>query len=175
MNDAQMSQITFDIETLVNECQPETILQVGDETEAFTENYTAQKKLLNQTCSVTVISADSALAQLRQPQRFDVGVVANTLEFLDKDTAGQLIARLRDLHTDRFVVVVRMGAEWQQINSVWQTSDLLGFGMKLVGRYEVESKPVHLYKYDITTYKKTPEWLNASNWANPNMWGKFRW
>ncbi len=68
-----------------------------------------------------------------------------------------------------------MGELWEQTLSVWKTADLLGYGMKLVSRYDIDSKPVHLYKYDITTYKKKPEWLNPTNWANPELWDKFRW
>ena len=104
-----------------------------------------------------------------------LGVVSNTLEMLDKDRAGQLISRLRDLHTGRFMAVVKIGENWDQTRSTWQTSELFGYGMKLVNRYQSDSKPIHLYKYDIVTYKQKPEWLNPKDWANPALWGKFRW
>ncbi len=168
-------QIAFDIETLINECQPRSILIIGEKAETFIANYLAQKKVLNQECKVTFVSVEDALFSLREPLRFDVCIVADTLEFLDKERAGQLIAALRDLHTDRFVTVVRMGDQWEKIKSTWQTVDFLGYGMKLVNRYQVDNKPIHIYKYDILTYKKTPEWLNARNWANPQLWNKFRW
>ncbi|MFP4252452.1 MAG: DUF6231 family protein [Guyparkeria sp.] len=32
-----------------------------------------------------------------------------------------------------------------------------------------------MYLFDIETYKRTPDWLNARNWANPELWGKYRW
>ncbi len=32
-----------------------------------------------------------------------------------------------------------------------------------------------LYLFDIETYKHTPDWLNARHWANPELWGKYRW
>ena len=28
------------------------------------------------------------------------------------------------------------------------------------------------YVYNIGTYKKTPDWLNNENWANPELWEK---
>ena len=168
-------QIAFDIETLINECQPSSILTIGEQTQSFVTDYVAQKQSLNRKCTVTSISFQDALANLQETMRYDVGVVADTLEFLDKDQSGQLIARLRDLHTARFVLVVRIGDQWQHIKSVWQTVDLLGYGMKLVNRYNVDGKPIHIYKYDIATYKKTPEWLNSKNWANPQHWDRFRW
>jgi hypothetical protein len=30
-------------------------------------------------------------------------------------------------------------------------------------------------RFDIATYKSTPDWLSARNWANPEMWGRHRW
>ena len=168
-------QIGFDIETLINECQPASILVIGERAQGYIENYISQKKIIKQECSVTSISVDTALAQLKQHQRYDVGIVADAVEYLDKDQSGQLIASLRDLHTTRFVMVVRMGDKWDRLKSVWQTVDLLGYGMKLVNRYSFDDKPIHVYKYDISTYKKTPEWLNSKNWANPQLWDKFRW
>ncbi|MFO7808749.1 DUF6231 family protein [Guyparkeria sp.] len=32
-----------------------------------------------------------------------------------------------------------------------------------------------IYLFDIETYKRTPDWLNARHWANPELWGKYRW
>lgn len=169
------SQIGFDIETLINECQPSSILVIGANEKTYIANYIAQKKALHQQCTVTSISIKDALPYRQKPLRYDVGIVVDTLEYLDKEQSGQLIARLRDLHTDRFVIVVRIGDQWEHIKSIWQTVDLLGFGMKLVSRYHIDNKPIHVYKYDISTYKKTPEWLNAKNWANPELWSRFRW
>ncbi len=38
---------------------------------------------------------------------------------------------------------------------------------------QTTEEPVYLF--DIETYKRTPDWLNARNWANPEMWDKHRW
>lgn len=173
--DTPATQIGFDIETLITECQPASILVIGERAQGYIEDYVAQKKIINQDCSVTPMSVDMALSELKQKQPYDVGIVTDAVEYLDKDRSGQLIARLRDIHTARFLMVIRMGDKWDQLKSIWQTVDLLGFGMKLVNRYEFDDKPIHVYKYDISTYKKTPEWLNAKNWANPQLWDKFRW
>ena len=174
-NYSPVRQIGFDIDTLINECQPASILAIGERTQEYIGEYVAQKKVIHQECVVTSMPVDTALSQLKPQDRYDVGIVTDTLEFLDKDLSGQLIARLRDIHTTRFLIVVRMGDGWEQLKSVWQTVDLLSFGMKLVNRYEFDGKPIHIYKYDISTYKRTPEWLNSKNWANPQLWNKFRW
>ena len=34
---------------------------------------------------------------------------------------------------------------------------------------------IPLYQYDIESYKDTPDWLNPRNWANPELWDKYRW
>lgn len=169
-------QIAFDVETLINECQPHSILTIGNKAETFIADYVAQKKQLNQECAVTSLDADDALSILQKAAaRYEAAIVVDALEFMDKEQAGQLIARLRDLQADRFIAIVRMGDQWKQTKSTWQTVDLLGYGMKLVNRHHTGAKPVHIYKYDIATYKKTPEWLNARNWANPKLWDRFRW
>ncbi|MDD3447840.1 MAG: DUF6231 family protein [Gammaproteobacteria bacterium] len=34
---------------------------------------------------------------------------------------------------------------------------------------------VHLYGFDIATYKVTPDWLNSRYWANPELWDRYWW
>ncbi len=29
--------------------------------------------------------------------------------------------------------------------------------------------------FDIAHYKTIPDWLNSRHWANPDLWGKYRW
>ena len=169
-----VEQIRFDIETLIDECRPSSILCVGEGAHRFVETYVAQREVMQRPCAVTKMS-ETALHDLKQSQRYDVGIIVNTLEYLEKDDSNQLVARLRDLHTTRFVVLVRVGGDWEDLKSEWQVSDFLSFGMKLVNRYQIDGKPMHIYTYDISTYKKTPEWLNPKDWANPELWDKFRW
>ena len=80
--------------------------------------------------------------------------------------------RLRDLLTKQFCVVVPVGEDWSINTSSWENNELLGLGLSVVNQYEYEQGLMVLYKYDIATYKKTPEWLNADNWANPQFWDK---
>jgi hypothetical protein len=122
-----------------------------------------------QNCQVTRLSGD-ILVQLQSLGRFDLGIVANTLEHLDHKTAGRVLARLRDLHTCRFVALVPIGTTWQDQCSHWEISDLLGYGMTLMARYWIEGKPLHLYHYAIATYKATPDWFNSKHWAHPERW-----
>ena len=169
------SEIAFDIDTLVNECRPESILIVGEDTLGCTQNFVRQCELVGKKCALTQISAAAALEQLNIQSRFDMGIVINAIENLEKETGEQLIARLRDVSTARFLVALPIGDQWEDTTSTWYSNELLGFGMKLVNRYDHDGKPVHIYKYDITSYKNSPKWLNSRDWANPHLWNKYRW
>jgi hypothetical protein len=115
------------------------------------------------------------MMQLRMDERYDICIVANTLERMDKASAGQLIARLRDLLTQRLFIVVPTGDGWPDLESNWEMADLIGFGMHLVADYELEGRHMQMYKFDLADYKQTPDWLNARHWAHPERWDKERW
>ncbi len=165
----------FDIETLLNESQPRSILVVGSAGIKLVGNYVEQKRILRAPCRVTEISGDDLPAKLEQAGRHDVGIVVNTLERLDKKSAGRLLAKLRDLYTARFCVIVPIGDNDPRQASYWAPTDFYGYGMTLVNSYKEEDAVLHMYRYDIATYKRTPDWLNPSNWANPELWDKYRW
>ncbi|MDX1656516.1 MAG: DUF6231 family protein [Candidatus Competibacteraceae bacterium] len=112
---------------------------------------------------------DPGQQDLAQQQPFDLGVVANTLERMEKSRATELLARLRDLYTRRFVALVPLGDRPGQ-RSHWQESDLLGLGLSRLARYRPQGRSVILYHYAIETYKTTPDWLNARHWAHPENW-----
>ncbi|MDG4868168.1 DUF6231 family protein [Guyparkeria sp. 1SP6A2] len=74
---------------------------------------------------------------------------------------GQLLASLRD-RGNRPIAVHLEGIE----NA---TSRMIALG------FRGTELPEPVFKYDILDYKHTPDWLNARNWANPELWGKYRW
>jgi len=164
----------FDIETLLNECQPESVLVVGAGADEAVERYCEHKQQLGRECRIERVRPPHPLATVKQ--RYDMGVVADAVEFMDKRDAIRLLSRLRDLHTARFCAAVRIGADWPDLTSTWSRNELLGIGMMLVNSYEDDhGRRAHLYKYDIATYKPTPGWLNPDDWANPELWNKYRW
>ncbi len=126
-------------------------------------------------CRVTRLDEGDPLARLASLGRFDVAVVANTLEHMDKAGAGRLIARLRDLNAPRLYIVIPMGPRWPGLASHWAPADMIAYGMTRVGDHTREGKPLQLYKFDIAEYKKNPDWLNPDHWANPELWDKYRW
>lgn len=164
----------FDIETLLNECQPDSLLVIGDGADAAVDRYLEQKKLLNKECRVQRLQPP--LESSSAVDRWDMGIVSETLEYLDKPEAFRLLARLRDLYTARFCAAVRIGEGWPALHSRWSRNDFLAVGMHLVNSYDDGAdRKLHLYKYDIATYKPAPRWLNPDNWANPELWDKYRW
>ncbi|MGA8262441.1 MAG: DUF6231 family protein [Arenicellales bacterium] len=163
----------FDIETLLNECQPDSVLVMGCGANEAVDNYAEQKRTLGRDCRIDRLAAAEAGAIAR---RYDLGIVTETIEALGKREALHLLSRLRDLHTARFCLAVPVGEDWQGLKSTWTSNELLAVGMTLVNSYENEpGRRLHLYKYDIGTYKATPRWLNPDDWANPELWNKYRW
>ncbi len=74
---------------------------------------------------------------------------------------SQLLASLRD--RGNRPVVVYLG------ESVDDRMKMIALGYRALDRDE----PV--YQFDIHDYKQTPDWLNPRNWANPELWDKYRW
>lgn len=102
-------------------------------------------------------------------EQFDFAVIADTLEHLPRRRAEQLLGRLRDLHTRRFLALVPLGADG------WRNTDMIAFGLKRCARFDADERRYGLYRFNIYDYKDTPDWLNARYWANPERWGKARW
>lgn len=106
---------------------------------------------------------------------FDVILLADVLEQLAKPDAEILIGRLRDLHSRHLLLFVRIGDDWDGIQSYWQRTDLLAHGFTLYQRYAIGDHEYDLCRFDLETYKQTPDWLNSQYWANPELWDKYRW
>lgn len=112
------------------------------------------------------LAPDAATPAALDGHAYDLAVVAGTLECLTSADAGKLLSRLRDLHTKRFLALVRLTP------GGWSNTDLIAYGMKRCGRFE---DGYALYRFNIYDYKDTPDWLNARYWAHPERWGKERW
>ncbi|KTG17767.1 hypothetical protein AUR63_06500 [Guyparkeria sp. XI15] len=79
-------------------------------------------------------------------------------------TVAELLAGLRDRANRRIVVHVgeaRIGDDVDQ--------RMVSLGYRRLSAAEA------VYQFDIETYKDTPDWLNPRNWANPELWDKYRW
>ncbi len=154
-----------DIRTLVEATKPSSILLIDPNPGGLP----AATRNVVPDCRVTHLQGD-ILTQLQALAPHDLGIVANTLEHLERRPAGHLLATMRDLKTRRFVALVPIGNLWQGHTSYWEPADFLGYGMTLMARYRVDTRPLHLYHYTIETYKATPDWFNSKHWAHPERW-----
>ena len=115
--------------------------------------------------NLTDISADLALlGERRWPQ------VCVLDPQIDGVALSKLLARLRDLHTDR-VLHIDQGSQWSLADSL-----ALGFSRLVAGDCRNSNRGgFSVYRFDLHSYKQAPDWLNARNWANPELWDKHRW
>ena len=115
-------ELFFDIETLINVAQPSRILLIGDCDAEFLQNYQTQKSLIQQDCQVSNISCED-IDQLWQLQEaFDVAIVVNLFEHLDKSKGMQVLSRLRDVLSPQYCIALPLSQK--QSNNAWHLTDL---------------------------------------------------
>lgn len=100
-------------------------------------------------------------------ERVALAAAAGVFEHLPADAASELLAALRDRCARRVLVALPP--------HVWSAQDMRGFGFETLGAVRSGDGMLATYGFDIDHYKRTPDWLNARNWANPELWDRFRW
>ncbi|MGH8579911.1 MAG: DUF6231 family protein [Gammaproteobacteria bacterium] len=124
---------------------------------------------------IEVVEQEVLLRHWSGEDRYDLALIIGALEHLPKSEALALLSRIRDLQARRMIMVLPMGPSWSGHQSRWDPSELLALGMTLYLSASVADKPVQVYEFDIERYKATPDWLNPKHWANPELYGKYRW
>lgn len=121
--------------------------------------------------SVTRIAAADGPSALAGQSRHDAALVLGVLESLPHRRGVELLQALRDVYASRILVGVQAPE--------WTRSRFLGLGFTTLGMHRNDlggsSNQLALYGYDLATYKHTPDWLNADYWANPDLFGRYRW
>lgn len=169
-------EMIYDIETLIFECQPKSILLVGNSSSELLDNYRSQSKLLGSPCEVHCIDTSDIGTVSDLGNQFDLGIVLNCVEHMHKVDAFQLLAKLRDIHTRQYCLGLQLSeTDNTKSDEQWQIADLYSLALKQVSAYAQGTGRFGLFKYKVQTYKSTPQWLNSENWANPENWGKYRW
>lgn len=126
---------------------------------------------------------DSTL-QLRDPcglqdlpaggRDFALAIAAGVLEALSLDEGGALLAELRDLKARQLLAAVpAVAASHHQ--SFWGLDRMLSHGLEARTILGEGDDALAVYGFHIDRYKRTPDWLNARNWANPENWNRYRW
>ena len=121
---------------------------------------------------IKTIQIDTSLEPLAELERYDVAIVAETLEHIDRSLGAALIARLRDVLSRRLYIVIEVAGT---VTTHWTAPELLAFGLTVDEPSTDDSRRWRLFSYEVGQYKITPEWLNTKDWANPELWGKTRW
>ena len=160
-----------DVTRLLEQLKPRSILLLDSPGSRICSSYLQGQP----QCQLDRLNDDGLLTQLQTRGRYDFCFVANVLERIEKTAAGQVLARLRDLHATRLFVVAPIGEEWPALASAWEMTDFIAYGMRLLHSYEQDGKRLQMYKFDIGDYKRTPDWLNPKHWAHPERWDKERW
>ena len=160
-----------ELQALIHQFQPQQILSIGPAGQELFTSYLAGCP----ECSLQECISVPTLEQLDGYGRYDLVFVSHVLESMPKSQAEQLIARLRDLHSERLIIVLPIGKDWPGHASHWQQTDMLGLGFSRVAKFQYKQHLVHIYAFDIASYKTTPEWLNSKYWANPEMFDKYWW
>jgi DNA-binding transcriptional LysR family regulator len=102
-------------------------------------------------------------------QRFDLAVVVDCLEHMEKSVGLQLLGGIRNLNASRIAVLVDLHA------CNWQETDFFALALQASERFQRDEQTLHLFTYDLLDYKQVPDWLNAQFWANPENFGKYWW
>jgi hypothetical protein len=116
-------------------------------------------------------SPSSAVTVARHPdvlalrQRHAWALVADAVETLPADAARELLAALRDRLAGHTLLIVDLA------RAPLSEQDLRGLGYRLHARDGARA----LFGFDLNDYKDRPDWLSPNNWANPELWDRFRW
>ena len=113
--------------------------------------------------AITLGMVDSA-SDIPEEIRVDVSVVVNQIEHMSKNDGAQLLSRLRDLISHRTLLILR-GADWA-------TDELLALGYQEIKRPSGDER---YFLFDPDQFYQPRAWNNASGWAHPENFGKFRW
>jgi hypothetical protein len=122
-------------------------------------------------CRVVSVTPEQLPGALSSLERFDYGLVHQTLERMDLDAGSALLARLRDLHCRRFSVTFAATGD----DPAWTRERFLSLALSLHRRVDQDGLTTVIYSYDIDTYNPRREWNDPSHWANPENFDRYRW
>lgn len=159
----------FDVAQALNEAKPRTLLAIGDQADEVFANYVCA----NPEADILHLCAGDGFDRMKAAGCFDFVFISGVLEFMPKREANSLLASLRDVHARQLYALTPIGKAWLKHVSFWEYNELLGFGLERVNVYAEHGMPIALLKFDLRTYKTTPEWLNSKYWARPELWDKY--
>lgn len=160
-----------DLAAVLQQLQPRTALVVTSSPDALEPHLDG----LLPAEGIEVCGPDAVVERLSQLSTYDVVALLSVIEQMDKQAAEKLIGSLRDLHARHLFVLAPIGTHWPGQVSHWRQSDMLALGLSMYRTYQQEHGLLQWYRFELESYKATPEWLNSKYWANPELFGKYRW
>ncbi|KRW61989.1 DUF6231 family protein [Pseudomonas sp. TTU2014-080ASC] len=143
---------------------PERLLLVGSRDlpaiEAFVQAYPK--------CHIAHAESGKLPAELAG-KRYDLAILVDCLEHMQRRDALQLLGGIRNLNASRMAVLVDLKA------CDWKETDLFALALQASERFHRGEQILTLFTYDLLDYKQVPDWLNAKFWANPENFGKYWW
>jgi len=165
--DTRLQTILFD---WLDQAPAAEILGVGADAEALLQAYTAHSG-----GRFVIRDAGEILGESSRLQASNCALVAGAIEALPKLEAEILLARVRDLLSQRVCVIVGSEIFHRDELESWNLADFSALGFRSLSAPGSGDHDPRLFTYDINSYKPTHDWLNPKNWANPELWDKFRW
>lgn len=156
------------IDYLLEQIRPRRLAAVGATARQLLAGYAAghAERELHPLDPATAVSV------LPEVGPVDFAFVTETLPQLAAAEAEVLLSRLRDIYARRILVgLEHTTAPHGGIGH----REMIGYGFTSLGLFEGTGGKLELFEFDIATYKTTPEWLNSRNWANPDLFDKYRW
>lgn len=157
-----MDELLSEVHALLDRYRPARVAALGPMASAIVAAYRFPRQ-----AQVERLAPTSAALEGRP--RYEFALLAPDGGRLERREGGALIARLRDLQAARLAVIVHFEP------GGWQEADMRALGLSVDARYGEGPQALVLCTYDVATYKRTPEWLNARHWAHPERWNKARW
>lgn len=142
----------------------------------------AKTILLIGTASIAALDADPSLRIKHHDEpkdvgslggeTFDVAIVAGVLSAVPHQTAIALLARLRDVLAHRVLII-----DTTTPHNLGNRNDISyrAYGFRCLLTHQDAGQLWRVHEFSIDTYKTTPDWLNAKDWAHPQRFDKFRW
>lgn len=155
------TQLRQDLADWVQQIAPATVLAIGRRASELLRG------VLPDGAQMEAIDSGDACAAAKRLGAFELVLVMDTVEHMDKPAAEQLLGSLRDLHAHHLFLLVPIGQVATDQRSIWMPGDLLALGMTRVGQYRCGAGQYQLYHFALETYKQVPDWLNSKYWAHP--------
>lgn len=157
--------LSIRLQAVLARVRPDSVLLIGDALVPLVESYT------DNVGSITYLASAEAPKRLSALGIHDLALVQAEV-VLSAAEIAILLSRLRDIYARKVLVIVSSGLDREP----WDRHSLVGLGFTPYGEaVDAAGERLCLYQFDIATYKTTPEWLSPDNWANPELWDKYRW